>query len=579
MNRLILFLLLILSIVYNANSSFFQSINPAVDSVSKLLYVADFESGVADIPDSLISRLDSLGHTSQRAKARALFYKVRASQISASPAECIKILEEARQLIDSPDDYDRLLIDYQLAGNYERLGNYLYASNLIERTIPHFIEYGDNYFAGNAYLLLGQLFFDINDEGNAADAIAKAKESYRLAGFPMGRIRFFESFLSKSEKRKGLLKQAVREASNADYGIKLQAYEYLVDIYLEEYQTGNISSLDSAMIYSNNADCLIKESASDNQLFCLLNDISKANVFAAKDDWMSVIKQLEPSKNILMNFPNEPFVARYYNLLYLAYEALGNLPKSFDYLKLYVDESSSLQKRIQQQNISKAKAAEDIANSRNEVKLLQQKARGDRNMFLLITAVIIFAFIISIVCALFFKQRSKMRKLENLKLQEKIVYDAQIYASNQANLENNLKLKDCKISSSSLLLESKNEILHQICEITQQFYDEGKVPPEYVASINDVIKDCLKKDGNWEKHKLHFDSVHPDFFINLKKLHGDLTENELKLCAYLRIGLKAKQIAEMLSVSPESVNTSRYRLRKKFGLDRSQSLDDYVRNI
>lgn len=172
-----------------------------------------------------------------------------------------------------------------------------------------------------------------------------------------------------------------------------------------------------------------------------------------------------------------------------------------------------------------------------------------------------------------------MRKLENLKLQEKIVYDAQIYASNQANLENNLKLKDCKISSSSLLLESKNEILHQICEITQQFYDEGKVPPEYVASINDVIKDCLKKDGNWEKHKLHFDSVHPDFFINLKKLHGDLTENELKLCAYLRIGLKAKQIAEMLSVSPESVNTSRYRLRKKFGLDRSQSLDDYVRNI
>ena len=89
----------------------------------------------------------------------------------------------------------------------------------------------------------------------------------------------------------------------------------------------------------------------------------------------------------------------------------------------------------------------------------------------------------------------------------------------------------------------------------------------------------LGKDIHLHIVKLHFDSVHPDFFRKLKKLSAELTENDLRLCAYIRIGLRAKQIAEMLSVSPDSVNSNRYRLRKKFGLQRGDSLDDFIRRI
>lgn len=73
--------------------------------------------------------------------------------------------------------------------------------------------------------------------------------------------------------------------------------------------------------------------------------------------------------------------------------------------------------------------------------------------------------------------------------------------------------------------------------------------------------------------------MHPDFFTKLKNISAELTENDLRLCAYLRIGMRAKDIASMLSVSPASVNTNRYRIRKKLGLEKDDSLDDFIRRI
>ena len=58
----------------------------------------------------------------------------------------------------------------------------------------------------------------------------------------------------------------------------------------------------------------------------------------------------------------------------------------------------------------------------------------------------------------------------------------------------------------------------------------------------------LKMMTNGLVFKLHFDSVHPGFFVKLKEISAELTENDLRLCAYVRIGIRAKQIAGMLSV-------------------------------
>ena len=108
---------------------------------------------------------------------------------------------------------------------------------------------------------------------------------------------------------------------------------------------------------------------------------------------------------------------------------------------------------------------------------------------------------------------------------------------------------------------------------------------EYVGQVNSLVRDSIKGDDEWTRFKIHFDSVHPDFFTKLKNISAELTENDLRLCAYLRIGMRAKDIASTLSVSPASVNTNRYRIRKNSVLKRttlstiSSAASDYAEKL
>ena len=76
-----------------------------------------------------------------------------------------------------------------------------------------------------------------------------------------------------------------------------------------------------------------------------------------------------------------------------------------------------------------------------------------------------------------------------------------------------------------------------------------------------------------------FEKVHQNFFTTLKTSFPELTEHELRLCAYIRINLQNKEIARILNVSPATINTSRYRVRKKLVMDNKMSLEDFLRNL
>ena len=78
---------------------------------------------------------------------------------------------------------------------------------------------------------------------------------------------------------------------------------------------------------------------------------------------------------------------------------------------------------------------------------------------------------------------------------------------------------------------------------------------------------------------VHFNQVNPTFFANLAKRFPGITANEQKLCAYIKIGMTSKQIASMLNLAPRSVNTNRYRLRKRFGLEQDDDLDQIIKSL
>lgn len=76
-----------------------------------------------------------------------------------------------------------------------------------------------------------------------------------------------------------------------------------------------------------------------------------------------------------------------------------------------------------------------------------------------------------------------------------------------------------------------------------------------------------------------FEMADGQFFKNLKEKHENLSPNDLKLCAYLRLNLSSKEVSQLINISPKSVEVKRYRLRKKLGLDNNENLANYIISI
>jgi DNA-binding CsgD family transcriptional regulator len=98
------------------------------------------------------------------------------------------------------------------------------------------------------------------------------------------------------------------------------------------------------------------------------------------------------------------------------------------------------------------------------------------------------------------------------------------------------------------------------------------------------LKDDLQKIQHSQSPDLlpfysNFEKIYPKFRPSLQKIISDITANELKLCALLRLNLSSKEIAQLLNITPESVNKARYRLRKKIALNSNDDLVIFLTSI
>jgi len=105
-----------------------------------------------------------------------------------------------------------------------------------------------------------------------------------------------------------------------------------------------------------------------------------------------------------------------------------------------------------------------------------------------------------------------------------------------------------------------------------------QLPYEF-RSVFKLMTDTEKDEDDWNKFSLYFDQVHNNFLVTLKTKYPLLSATDLKMCAYLRLNLSSKEIAQLLNISPKGVEISRYRIRKKLGLTPEVNLYAFLTGI
>lgn len=144
-----------------------------------------------------------------------------------------------------------------------------------------------------------------------------------------------------------------------------------------------------------------------------------------------------------------------------------------------------------------------------------------------------------------------------------------------------IDLNNTKLMSNTLLMVNKNEIMNQVKSNIIHFSD-NIVNPEVKDEINELLKIIdtgFKIEDDWDYFEGHFDQIHKDFFKKVKEKYPDLTLPYVKLIAYLKLELTTKEIATLLNISVRGVEKSRYRLRKKLGMDKGTSFHEVLEEL
>jgi hypothetical protein len=134
------------------------------------------------------------------------------------------------------------------------------------------------------------------------------------------------------------------------------------------------------------------------------------------------------------------------------------------------------------------------------------------------------------------------------------------------------------LASSTMNLVVKNEFIENIKQELKDLKKKGanQETKKALEKIEREIDSTLRIQEDWDQFEYHFDQVHGDFLHRFREEFEDLSPNDQKLSAFLRLNLNTKEIANLMGISIRGIEVARYRLRKKLGLDTGDNLSKYI---
>lgn len=291
---------------------------------------------------------------------------------------------------------------------------------------------------------------------------------------------------------------------------------------------------------------------------------------------------------------------------------LGQVSAAYHELSNYIKYSDSVKDLSHISALAEADARyrNEMAKRQNAELNLENKSlvKKSSNQQMLAVSLIITVLLLGLT--FFWYRRNRLKnmalvqaQLENERLQNEAIRIEQLKQDERmkrVKVEEALSKEEKKRLETATLLETekaqrlKLELSQKEKELSGYAVQQIKIQQE-LDDLRTRIKRDLEGNGNseivekhfkslshndtWEEFSLRMEKVHPAFNKTLNSRHTDLTPNERKLCALIRMNLATKQIATLLNNSPDSVIKARYRLRKKIGLEKSQDLLAYLESL
>ncbi|MDN5350511.1 MAG: hypothetical protein PWQ54_1907 [Bacteroidales bacterium] len=467
--------------------------------------------------------------------------------------------------------------------------------------------------AGNAYFFQGiydkaiQFYYEyLNIMREKGSKIGVAFARSNLAAVKLSVKSYQEAKIDLIESLK-LLDEA--DSNKTDTVIQKQMPYLLNNLGIIHQNLGNP---DSALHYYQLGIELANKAKSDDYVLGnLYNNIgslqlSEQNYDLAKEPIQQALRIRQQDNNLAGQASSHEFLAKYfhktgqndsalyhfqkaYNLakviastdlksrisenLYIYFKSQNKLDSALKYHELYKSHDDSLNRENTVKEITRMELITSFQEKEN-LRRLEQKKRELR--YIIMGLALVLSLVIFIL--LFLLSQNRLRRTRLAKSNEELLRkNAEL---ERKNLSRELELKNKELTTNVMYLIRKNELIKQIAEEltanSQAFKKENQ------ELIRRIVRDLDKAQQSdiWDEFEIRFQQVHNAFYEKLMQINPELSLNERRLCAFLRLNMTTKEIASITGQSPRSIEVARTRLRKKLNLTNSDtSLTDFLSRI
>lgn len=442
------------------------------------------------------------------------------------------------------------------------------------------------------YYKAEKIFRDENDQLNLAWNLQKIGETYYYnRQYQVSLSRFLEALhiFRKSGNQKGiassygLIGQTYEKTSNYTQATKYQ--QLALETYRKEKdQTGtakiyeNLASiyedklrLDSALKYYTLALNLNQTGHNNRAQIEIINNIG--DVYRKTGKYEQGLLYTRKAEKMAIEMRDA----------YQLSSAYRDLSKNFDLMKQYDSayHYSELGRNIFLKIFTEDNAKQlallqtlfEIQQKDDAISRFEDEKKGDR--ILVAGSALIIVLLVALAASIISRQRLKLRNEQKLNEQNQVIHETQNNA-----IKGELELKSRELTSNTLHVIQANQFLEDMkAELTEMVKDEKRDQKKRMQQMIHRINQSINHDQHWKEFTGMFEQIHHTFFDKLKTHAEDLTANDIRLVALIKMNLSSKDMAVLFGISQDSLRVARYRLRKKLNLPQGENLSTFIQTL
>lgn len=297
-----------------------------------------------------------------------------------------------------------------------------------------------------------------------------------------------------------------------------------------------------------------------------------ANKF--EKDLILVENYLIKAKSISSNLTDRSFYLKTLEQLISLEKQRNDFEKALQYDEEYSFIKDTLSSWEKQRMIKTLEVQFDVAEKDRLLKLAQKEKAITSLTNYILWGTIGFILLIAVGIFSFLKRINKRDKILLQTKDELMKLTEEQKRLKEQQLQNEIEFKESQLSALALQMLQKNELLQELKEKIDDDRFNSKD-----TGIGKIISKGQTQEKEWSDFNRYFESINKNFYTRLKQAYPDISPNDLKICALIKLNMSIKEMAGILNISPDSVKTARYRLRKKLQMNTEDNLTDFILNL